>query len=1179
MKELLQKKKNEKRVIKYALRKSTVGLVSVALSVSLISPVVVSAASAVQSPQEVSNERNIDGDPSLEPIEDTKISTVSIDSLITSEEADRIINEVIDTLNNIKYEDLYDVLNPHERYIDRVQIIAKLKKELGREPSEEEVTKAMKTLYMNRLDLETSFEKVKVNLRTDLKKIITNSTYANKDYILRNKNKVLLALTYLEKQYSFTFGNESAKDLILYNAGLRGPRYNALDNVIGIGNLTYADLELKNNINTYIKQIKPITDEENILDFIEKAVKKYTSEKSAADWFKKTSKAWIVEGDNKYGETSIYNKMSRDERLKSHLIPLLSVSDKSIYAISTMSTVTYGLVDTYFDNKDNITMDDLRGDLEKTAKKQEAFIDFWYRISKVNNKLLDGKNIIVIDSLLDYGKANNMGTLWSEETGSTALTGVREFITPLGFYTKYMMADGQAGTNDCINMFLSKALTDRGQETYTHELTHLLDNKVFFNGYGRRSGKGQEAFARGLFETINNNGGSLITEPIFNLNLSYELGDERIQNKSPERFNIEDDMQQYMQGLMDVIYTLDYVEAQSSLKQTAEDKTILYNQLELTPHSKKDNVVNDTFKNISKETAESLKTIDDLIDKNIVSGRLAFQGILTTGTAEDNGYYVVPLFNPIYAAMQNNSGAVGDITFKRNAYELLAQYGYSDGMVSYISDQYANDEEALKAILDKKYNGDLSAFKKDMFAIRINKLSKLKQTDVFADYQELQEKMDKAVEADLATMKRNKNYNIDINQGVNAVSTLKTEILQYYLKSTDDFKTSIYKDIVIGEKKEVTENIIPLTIINKTDDTLWEDETRTEKGTDGVEKVTKVWRTEDGVVVGEPNVTTEIIQEMKPTVIYKGTKKIKSEIVTVDDNVKIPIKVIEKEDPNLYVGETRTELGEEGVKKVTTIQKTEKGNPVGDPIVKEEVIKEMKPTVIYKGTKKKPEVNLSQNTFVYDKNSTDIESMILNSIVLDDDLLYIGRQIIGEVPTTPGRHAITVRLLRRDGVACDVEVNITIVSAPVTAPEISKPDRNETNKPNDNESNKPNGNILDKDKVSNTVVNSEVKNTIVNTVANKENKVDTNKNAVNESANIASDINVDEEKDISNESDVAEVKESTTYSENNSTENSFKENDTREDKESSKTLIYVGIGLIVSLLLGSLIKIFKRNGK
>ncbi|WP_294358773.1 ZmpA/ZmpB/ZmpC family metallo-endopeptidase [uncultured Clostridium sp.] len=1160
MKKLLQKK-NEKRVIKYALRKTTMGLVSVVLSVSLVSPVVVSAASAVQSPQEVSNERNIDGDPSLEPIEDTKISTVSIDSLITSEEADRIINEVIDTLNNIKYEDLYDVLNPHERYIDRVQIIAKLKKELGREPSEEEVTKAMKTLYMNRLDLETSFEKVKVNLRTDLKKIITNSTYANKDYILRNKNKVLLALTYLEKQYSFTFGNESAKDLILYNAGLRGPRYNALDNVIGIGNLTYADLELKNNINTYIKQIKPITDEENILDFIEKAVKKYTSEKSAADWFKKTSKAWIVEGDNKYGETSIYNKMSRDERLKSHLIPLLSVSDKSIYAISTMSTVTYGLVDTYFENKDNITMEDLRGDLEKTAKKQEAFIDFWYRISKVNNKFSEIRNIIVIDSLLNYGKADIMEKLWSEETGSKALLGVREFITPLGFYSQYMMADGQAGTDDCINLFLSKSLSDRGQETYTHEVTHLLDNKVWLNGYGRRVGKGAETFARGLFETINNNGGSLITEPIFNLNLSYELGDERIQNKSPERFKTEDDMQQYMKGLMDVIYTLDYVEAVSSLKQSAEDKAILYNQITLTQDSKKNGIVNDTFKNISKETAERLNTIDDLIDNNIVSGRTKVNGILTTGTVTDNGYYVVPLFNPIYAAMQNNSGAVGEITFKRNAYEILAQYGYSNGMVAYISDQYKNDEEALNKILNE-YNGNLASFKKDMFAIRKNKISKLKKTDIFSDYKELQEKMDVAVEADLATMKINKKYNInDINQGVNKVERLKKEILQYYLKSTDDFRSSIYKDVVIGEKKEVTENKISPTTISKTDDKLWEDETRIEKGIEGIERVTKIWRTEDGVVVGEPKVTIEKVQEMKPTIIYKGTKKIEGEIVTVDDNVKIPVKVIEKEDKNLYIGETRTEKGQEGIKKVTTIQKTEKGNPVGDPIVKEEIIKEMKPTVIYKGTKKKPEVTLSQSTFVYDENTEDIESLILNSIELEDDSLYMSRQIIGRVPKTPGKHTITVRLLRRDGVTCDVNVDITIVNNSITTPEISKPNSNKSNKSNDNIVDK------DKDKVSNTIVNTVGKKSIVNTVVKSENKVVTNKNIASESANIASDEDVDK----------VEVKESINDSKNNNNKNSSEEINVSEDKKSNNILMYTGLGLVILLIVGSLIKIFKKN--
>ena len=54
----------------------------------------------------------------------------------------------------------------------------------------------------------------------------------------------------------------------------------------------------------------------------------------------------------------------------------------------------------------------------------------------------------------------------------------------------------------------------------------------------------------------------------------------------------------------------------------------------------------------------------------------------------------------------------------------------------------------------------------------------------------------------------------------------------------------------------------------------------------------------------------EIIKEMKPTIIYKGTKDIEGVNEKVNDNVKILIKVIEKEDPNLYIGETRTEKGQ-----------------------------------------------------------------------------------------------------------------------------------------------------------------------------------------------------------------------------------------------------------------------------
>lgn len=1013
MKEILEKKKKEKPVVKYVLRKYTVGVVSVAISVSLISPAGSALAVSIQGnegeaviSQDITNEDNILEDSLLQPIEDEledkgevikdveeknsenveeamenpleavevvepivineDFTAMTKSALITEEKARELVKSVIGNFRSIQYEDLYDILNASESSLDRLNVINELKAS-GITPSEADIKKAMRTLYMNRLDLETSFNNVKANLEEELVKILTHSTYATDSYLNKYNKRILLALTYLDKQYSFSFGSESAKDLILYNCGFQQTSNKVLDDVIALGSLSYSDLQLKRNLNTYDERIAPITGISNLLDFIQKGVETYTSYSSAEEWFKATSKAWIVEGESKTGETSLYKKIANDSRLKSHLIPLLAVSEDSLYVISTMNTVTYGSIDTYLDKKNDDTKRELKETLKQTAKKQELFLDFWYRISKVNNKLLEGQNIIVTDSLLKYGESGTAESRWSPETGQDALSGVREFIAPLGLYTKFMFADGQAGTDNSVNLFLAKALTDRGQETYTHELTHLLDNKVWLNGYGRRAGKGAEAFARGLFESVNNNGGSLLTEPIFNLNLSYELGDERIQNQSPERFQSESDLQQYMQGLMDVIYTLDYIEAKSSLSKTAEEKAILYNELELTPDSKKANVVNDTFKHISEEKAASLNTIDDLIDNNIVSGRFKFQGVLTTGTAEDNGYYVVPLFDPIYAAMQNDSGAVGDISFKRNAYELLAQYGYSNGMAAYISDKYANDEEALKGILDSKYNGNLSAFKKDMFSIRAGKLSYLKGTDIFTDYEELQAKMDKAVEEDLTVMKLNKKYGIsDINQNVGAVNKLKMQILQSYLKSTDDFRTSIYEDIKVGEEEEVSQEIIPSAIINKTDDTLWEDESRIEKGTDGIQNVIKVWRTENGIKVGVPEVKIEVIQEMTSTVVYKGTKKIKGEIVTVDDNVVIPIEVIEKENPDLYMGETETVLGEEGIKKVTTVQKTEKDKPVGEAVVTEEIIKDMIPTIVYIGTKTMPN---EEDTNIPDKDN------------------------------------------------------------------------------------------------------------------------------------------------------------------------------------------------------------------
>ena len=1185
------------KIIKYALRKYSFGVVSVAVSVCFFTEIasasiLINENTSIQETystnedlsenitqkedyvsdeldknfveEETSITESIIQDEVIDEKEDEAIDEKedeAIEEYALNETVEEKIQKVKESFKEVKYDDLYTILNPYVSLWDKQDVKNQLKKELGVEPTQAQIDERLKSFCMDKLDLRKSFEYVQNNLDTILKKLFDNDPYFSSQYIISKRNEILIALSYLERNYSFDFKGEVAKDLILYNYPQSLSGFSAL---MDIGEVSFSDLELKNTAKTYKKKIAPITKDNTIFDFIESSLNKYYPAMSASEWFKDRSNAYIVEAksSNQNVDTSFYNKMKNDSKLSDHLIPLLSLSQDNIYVISTMSTVSYGLVDTYVDRKEsnyNESKRKFEADLQETANKQEEFLDFWYRISNKRDTLLNGNNIIIIDTMRKYGEGSTRD-LWAPKYGET-LSGVREFITPLDFYSNYMFVDGEASGDNLVKLYLSKTLTDRGQSTYTHELTHLLDKKVWLNGYGRRTGKGAETFATGMFESLNNTVGLSEYEPIFNLNLAYKLGEGRVQNASPNRFMQESDLKDYMQGLMDVIYTLDYAEAISSLRRTNSEKAILFNQLELTPEKapNTENKSNDTFKHIDESIASTLNTIDDLIEKNIVSGRLKFKGNATVGTTEQNGYYVAPLLEPIYAGIQNDEGSTGEITFKRYAYELLAEYGYSEGMVSYVSNKYSNDKEALNAILDSKYNGSLTEFKKDMFKRRIDKLSDLKETDYFKNYEELQQLMNEAVEKDLKMMESNKTNSQPMAQNVKEVQKLKTKILQWYLVNTNDFTTSIYNSkVIVSEDKEVTETEIPIEVINREDSSLWEDETRTEPGISGSIRTTKIWRTENGVRVGDPIINQEIIREMVPTIIYKGTKKIYDEIVKVDDNVEIPIieKVIE--DPNLYIGEEKRVEGKAGIKKVTTIQKTNKGQPVGDPIINQEIIREMVPTIIYKGTKALPTQNeiypaevINGNLECYD-DEIDLASVILDNIAISDNSVNIRKEIIGDIPTTVGEHTVIVRVTYEDNSYKDVNVSVRIRS---------KQDRpNTDNKPGD-DSNKPNED--NKPNVDNNKPNSN--NSTNGSSNNKKDDVSSDNNKPNE--------NDSETVDKDNSNNYVEVKPNTG---NSNIGNS-------EDKKSQTKLPQTGVegsltmlGLL-SLSIGSALSFRKKK--
>ncbi|MCI8365027.1 MAG: hypothetical protein HFG34_08770 [Eubacterium sp.] len=679
------------------------------------------------------------------------------------------------------------------------------------------------------------FEKVQGEIGQIIQRIVDSTAGAQDqgaafytEKILQNKEKLLLGLSYLERLYNFDMGEKNIRDVLLYEPGTYGISVNVLDWLIKIGGSGGDTLKISNcnKVFGYNKLFWSVTASANLGAFLEQNRQKWIPDTTLDEWLLQESHAYIVDDSTSESAAGagLYSRMYADTLLQSHILPLLNVSEDSIYVIANSATITYGIVDCYVDRNLKssdpaqyaVKREEFRQDLEQSARQQKAFIDLWHRITKPENRGLLTSNRLVLDSLRIYAdNTTSAQTEWSAKFGDAASCGVREFFTPLDLYDNFMFSDGMAaGTG--VRYYLSKALSERGLATYAHELTHLLVSPVMLNQYGIRDGMQAEVYTRGMFEPYEVN-----DPPAFNLNLIYGRQDynERFHNAVPERFQNEKDLQSYMSGLLDVVYTLDYAEADIMFSKTPEEKKKWFHKLEQIEDTKTRSNQGDagskhcldSVRELSLEEAKELNTIDDLIQDSIIVSRYEVNGTQTTGTMASNGYYVVPLFSANYAGVQNDIGVSGDVMIRRQAFELLAEYGYYEGMVPYISNQYKAAAQSDQTILSDTYilrnifgstYGTMADFKKAMFQKRIDKVKELKpvtiqwknQTVTIRNFESLKQLMKEAVEYDLINVNVTSGGFNNIRAQATQVEQLKAQIFRAYLLQTKDFQEPIYGD-------------------------------------------------------------------------------------------------------------------------------------------------------------------------------------------------------------------------------------------------------------------------------------------------------------------------------------------------------------------------------------------------
>ena len=710
--------------------------------------------------------------------------------------------------------------------------------------TDQEVKDMLRTEYLQKLSIQESFDQTKMQAESSFKKIashtlgIIGDTPENRSKVKQEleqyKEQILLGLSYINRFYNIQFGDTNIRDILTFNPSSFGNKtITALDSLKKLGSMSYEEMKLTNSPQTFIKYLSTITGKASLKEFLDSNRQLFTSD-DADTWLKKSSQAMIVEKPSKENPSAyvgLYSKLTagekdprKQEANMAAILGLLNVKEPNVYVISNMATITYGNIGSYIDTslaqsnptKYQTELARVKSLIEKAAVQQANYVDTLYRITKPENRDKLLTNRLIIDTMKKYTSNSNaqIDSTWSSAAGNGADKGVNQFMTPMNYYSPVSKVGAEANGLG-VRYFIDRVLDDRGSATYSHEMTHLLDRTVLFNNHGRRDGTGAEFYARGIFENSYNPE----KDTYFNLNFVYDESDKNgFYNKTPDRFKTAEDLQSYMKGSFDVLYTLDYLEAEASRNLSVEDKMSYFKKI--TPITStgprtwvdyRNTAVKPTHKSeeiqaLTLEDAKKLTDIDSLIDNHILVNRYIIAGFSDKGKIAANGYYTVDMFDTIYGVSQNDSGMSGDITFRKQAFELMATLGYYEGFVPYVSNQFKEEAEAENKplsdtyIFNKVLNGKSYAeFKKAQIKERVAKIDQLKPLTIQYEGQQisltsqkLSELMQKAVQEELKQIKTGNTTARTYTFIETPVQKLKKAIYKAYLKDSDDFRQSIY---------------------------------------------------------------------------------------------------------------------------------------------------------------------------------------------------------------------------------------------------------------------------------------------------------------------------------------------------------------------------------------------------
>lgn len=615
--------------------------------------------------------------------------------------------------------------------------------------------------------------------------------------ISENKEALLLGLAYVNKWYNVAFDTNNLQDFFVFRHDFYGVETTPLDTLIQLGK-SYALLNPRHNLTTYNKLFAPYTQQRDLADALDDLRRQFTQYTTFDDWFKATTKVHLVETKSLAApEINVHlsKRLREVQQFKSHLLPILTVSDDSAFITVHITSIGFGTFDRYIDKK-KVTPSQrpeviarLKEDLKVYSKKYRDYYDMWYRIGNETMRRHLNNTIPVWD-----------GFSKSKQYGPEAFRAIEELYGPTG---RWFKGYGALGFSFRVGTFMEDASMlggDGSIVTYTHEMVHNMERFIFLGGEGMRPNSSFEVYPNDLLQNpwnIGSDGWAFNQSTYFT-----DQGKTYLHNTHPNRFQTLTDLNQYYKGYFDALYMLDNAEAEVILERNADEHARLLMRLGNHPIEGKRHLNSYDKLSADQIRAMNLRSIDDLIDHEIMIRR----GQGQTGVLGANGYWSVPILEPMYGTGESDLGITGESAFKRNAFELLAARGYHEGFVAYTSDKFAKEAQAAGMpnlpdtfIMPRIFEGQfqsLKEYRKHAYASNRDRArSHLRSISLRFENQDLTfSTYDEIVDYFRTLLTDDYNRQRENNRRHSRVYAFKAALFSALMRQTQEFRTSIFDD-------------------------------------------------------------------------------------------------------------------------------------------------------------------------------------------------------------------------------------------------------------------------------------------------------------------------------------------------------------------------------------------------